>query len=135
MRHSHADSAEARSPNYQARRRTLPSADANAVRPDALPSTVSSRNGHVDDQTPPRSPRPRSLVPLPMPRPPLDGPDAQRHDSVMHRGFLQSPPVPFVPPGAKQKGLRQIACRRPFLSTCSIARLMKMVVGVVIGEV
>ena len=25
---------------------------------------------------------------IPVPRPPLDGPHAQRHDSVMRRGFL-----------------------------------------------
>ena len=80
-RHPHGHSRQARPADDQAGHRPLPAINANPLRPASLSPAIASRNRHVDDQTTPRSTRPRTNLSQPMPRPPLDGPHPQCHDS------------------------------------------------------
>src|SRR6266702_1143717 len=77
----HDHSCQARTTRRQAGSWPLPSTDANPVRHKVVPQSMSGRNRDVDDQTPPRIVPPEPNLLEPVPRPPLESPHPQHHDS------------------------------------------------------
>src|SRR5690606_36866090 len=79
----------------QPRQGALPSVDAGSLRSRCVLPEISGRNRHLHDQAKTRRLCPQPFLPQPVPRPAIDGPHPQRHDSLAKVGFLQSLPDTF----------------------------------------
>lgn len=60
-----------------------------------LSTTLPSRNRDLNDQTPPRRPRPRPIASQPLSRPSLARTGPQRHDSLCSEVFYRATHDPF----------------------------------------